>query len=63
MLCHGFDVAEAVYPAALADDKAAAIKAFVIQQTKTDLCNCEAGNSSGRCCLTAFRQIESAHDH
>jgi len=63
MLCHCFDIAEAVYRAAMADGKAAAIKAFVIQQTKAGLCACEARNPSGRCCLAAFRQIEKAHDH
>ncbi len=62
MLCHCFDISESVYRTALADGTAAAIKAFVVQQTKDGLCACESRNPSGRCCLAGFRQMEKAHD-
>jgi len=58
MLCHCFDISEAVYRSALADGTAAAIKTFVIAQTKKSLCACESRNPSGRCCLADFRAME-----
>ncbi len=62
MLCHCFDISEAVYQAALDDGTAKAIKAFVVQQTKEKLCACESRNPSGRCCLASFKQMEKAHE-
>ncbi len=62
MLCHCFDISEAVYQAALDDGTAKSIKAFVVQQTKEKLCACESRNPSGRCCLASFKQMEKAHD-
>ena len=62
MLCHCFDISEAVYRTALADGTAEAMKAFVVQQTKDGLCACESRNPSGRCCLASFRQMEKNHD-
>jgi len=61
MLCHCFDISEAVYRSALTDGTAEAIKAFVVQQTKAKLCACESRNPSGRCCLASFKQMEKAH--
>jgi len=58
MLCYCFDISEAVYRAALGDGTAAAIKAFVVAQTKEGLCACESRNPSGRCCLAAFKRME-----
>jgi len=46
----------------VADGTAKAMKAFVVQQTKEGLCACEARNTSGRCCLADFRQMEKDHD-
>jgi len=62
MLCHCFDISEASYRTALSDGTAAAIKAFVIQQTKEKLCACESRNPSGRCCLAGFKQMAKVHD-
>ena len=60
MLCHCFDISEAAYRAALAGGTAAAMKAFVVQQTQAKQCACEARNPAGRCCLAAFKQMEKA---
>jgi len=62
MLCHCFDISEFAYRAALADGTAQDVKAFVIQQTKENLCACESRNPSGRCCLADFKRMEKAHD-
>ncbi len=62
MLCHCFDISEASYRTALSDGTAAAIKAFVIQQTKEKLCACESRNPSGRCCLAGFKKMAKVHD-
>jgi len=62
MLCYCFDISEAAYRIALADGMAKAMKAFVVQQTKEGLCACESRNTSGRCCLADFRQMEKDHD-
>jgi len=62
MLCHCFDISESAYRTALADSSAAAIKAFIVQQTKDGLCACESRNPAGRCCLADFRKMEKADD-
>ena len=62
MLCHCFDISAATYRAALADGSAAAIKAFVVLQTKDKLCACELRNPSGRCCLADFHHMEKEYD-
>jgi len=61
MLCHCFDISEAVYRTALDDGTAESIKQFVVQQTKQKLCTCESRNPSGRCCLGKFKEMEQEH--
>ena len=61
MLCHCFDISEAVYRTALGDGRAESIKQFVVQQTKQKLCACESRNPSGRCCLANFKKMEQEH--
>jgi len=60
LLCHCFDVSVVQYQQALEQGEAAAIKAFVVQQTKTAHCACEVRNPSGRCCLADFKRLENA---
>jgi len=62
VLCHCFDISESAYRSALTNGTAAAMKAFVVQQTKEGLCACESRNPSGRCCLASFKAMEKAHD-
>jgi len=62
MLCHCFDISESAYRTALANGTAAAMKDFVIHQTKQKLCACEPRNPSGRCCLASFQKLEKAYD-
>jgi len=62
MLCHCFDISEAVYRIALGDGTAENIKDFVVRQTKQKLCVCESTNPSGHCCLASFVRMEKAHD-
>lgn len=63
MLCHCFDVSQPVYQAAIESATHEAIKAFVVQQTKSGACACEARNPSGRCCLADFARLEKAMMH
>ncbi|MDQ6987535.1 MAG: hypothetical protein Q9M25_07020 [Mariprofundaceae bacterium] len=62
MLCHCFDISESIYRAALLKGTAKAMKAFVVRQTKDELCACESRNPSGRCCLAAFKQMGKNYD-
>ena len=62
MLCHCFDISESAYRTALAHGTAAAMKDFVIQQTKQGLCACASRNPLGRCCLASFQKLENAYD-
>ncbi len=48
LLCYCFGVSKADLI------KNAALKEFVIEQTKQGLCSCETTNPSGRCCLKDF---------
>jgi len=48
MLCYCFDIC---YGEAAED---AAIKAYVVEQTRKGLCSCDIRNPSGRCCLKDF---------
>ncbi len=58
MLCYCFDISEAAYRAALADGSAAALKAFVVKETRAGQCACEVRSPAGRCCLADFRSME-----
>lgn len=60
LLCHCFDVSQAVYQNAIQSGAAETIKAFIVQQTKSGACACEARNPSGRCCLADFTRLEKA---
>jgi len=60
LLCYCFDISVAQYQRALQQGEAAAIKAFVVQQTKMAHCACEVCNPSGRCCLADFKRLENA---
>ena len=49
MLCYCYGVTQADY------ENDEHIKAFIIQETKSKNCACEARNPSGRCCLSDFK--------
>jgi len=48
MICYCFGVTHA------AASRSPHIKAFVIEQTRNQLCACEIRNPSGKCCLKDF---------
>lgn len=58
-LCYCFDIDADQYLSALRDQRAAPIKAFVIQRTKAGECACEIRNPSGQCCLANFKSLAS----
>ncbi len=61
MLCYCFDISQSDYSKALQSNESEAMKAFVVQQTKDQLCACESRNPSGRCCLVDFKRMEDEY--
>ena len=59
-LCYCFDISKKQYQHALDIGTASKIKDFVITQTKSHQCACEARNPSGQCCLADFKKMEQS---